>query len=171
MKNILAENMLRFGTKNVSESDVRTKLTEDSNQNILILTIYLPQKLNPTTKQLEDLKIGTCKYVCVASKSPDDPTGKSFTTDDYAGIKGLYINGISATQVRSKKDPATGNITGSFTLTEEIYNYLKDFVGKPASVKQTVYGNVNLANGGTEVKYASWSVAKWNSTAAPVGPK
>jgi hypothetical protein len=28
MKNILAENMLRFGTKNVSEADVKKKLTE-----------------------------------------------------------------------------------------------------------------------------------------------
>ena len=28
MKNILAENMLRFGTKNISEADIRTKLTE-----------------------------------------------------------------------------------------------------------------------------------------------
>jgi len=168
MKNILAENMLRFGTKNISESSVRRKLTEDSNRNILILTIYLPQKLNPTTKQLEDVKVGMCKYVCVASKSADDPTGKSFTTDEYTGIKGLFINGKSATQVTSKKDAATGNISGTFTLTEDIYNYLKDFVGKPASVNQSVYGNVVLATGGTEVKYASWTVAKYTQqTATP----
>jgi hypothetical protein len=30
MKNILAENMLRFGTKNVSEADVKKKLTEST---------------------------------------------------------------------------------------------------------------------------------------------
>lgn len=163
MKNLLAENMLRFGTKNISESAVRQKLTEDSNRNILILTIYLPQRLNPTTKQLEDVKVGTCKYVSVASKSADDPTGKSRTTDEYTGIKGLFINGIPATQVTSKKDSSTGNISGTFTLTEKIYAYLKDFVGKPASVNQSVYGNVILASGGTEVKYASWTVAKYTT--------
>ncbi len=168
LKNLLAENMFRFGTKNISESAVRQKLTEDSNRNILILTIYLPQRLNPTTKQLEDVKVGTCKYVSVASKSPDDTTGKGLTTDEYAGIKGLFINGISATQVTSKKDPSTGNISGTFTLTDKIYDYLKDFVGKPASVKQSVYGNVTLATGGTEVKYASWTVAKYTiQTTAP----
>jgi hypothetical protein len=64
--------------------------------------------------------------------------------------------------------PSTGNISGTFTLTDKIYDYLKDFVGKPASVKQSVYGNVTLATGGTEVKYASWTVAKYTiQTTAP----
>ena len=45
MKNILAENMLRFGTKNISESDIRTKLTEAEGM-IIPVTIDIPAQKN-----------------------------------------------------------------------------------------------------------------------------
>jgi hypothetical protein len=139
-------------------------LMEDSMRNLLPLTIYLPTKKDPKTGKVTMLSVGTAKYLVTATKSPDDPTGKSFTTDDYAGIKGLFINGISATQVLSKKDTTTKNISGTFTVTEPIYKYLKDFVGKGAQNSQDVYGNVTLSSGGSEVKYATWSVTTYDAT-------
>jgi hypothetical protein len=142
----------------------RQYLMEDSMRNLLPLTIYLPTKKDPKTGKVTMLSVGTAKYLVTATKSPDDPTGKSFTTDDYAGIKGLFINGISATQVLSKKDTTTKNISGTFTVTEPIYKYLKDFVGKGAQNSQDVYGNVTLSSGGSEVKYATWSVTTYDAT-------
>ena len=142
----------------------RQYLMEDSMRNLLPLTIYLPTKKDPKTGKVTMLSVGTAKYLVTASKSPDDPTGKSFTTDEYTGIKGVFINGISATQVLSKKDTSTGNISGTFTVTEPIYKYLKDFVGKGAQNSQDVYGNVILSSGKTEVKYATWSVTTYDAT-------
>jgi hypothetical protein len=142
----------------------RQYLMENSMRNLLPLTIYLPTKKDPKTGKVTMLSVGTAKYLVTATKSPDDPTGKSFTTDDYAGIKGLFINGISATQVLSKKDTTTKNISGTFTVTEPIYKYLKDFVGKGAQNSQDVYGNVTLSSGGSEVKYATWSVTTYDAT-------
>jgi hypothetical protein len=142
----------------------RQYLMEDSMLNLLPLTIYLPTKKDPKTGKVTMLSVGTAKYLVTASKSSDDPTGKSFTTDEYTGIKGVFINGISATQVRSKKDTSTGNISGTFTVTEPIYKYLKDFVGKGAQNSQDVYGNVILSSGGSEVKYTTWSVTTYDAT-------
>ena len=139
-------------------------LMEDSMRNLLPLTIYLPTKKDPKTGKVTMLSVGTAKYLVTATKSPDDTTGKSFTTDDYTGINKIFINSISATQVRSKKDTSTGNISGTFTVTEPIYTYLKDFVGKGAQNSQDVYGSVTLTSGGSEVKYATWSVTTYDAT-------
>jgi hypothetical protein len=150
---------------------VRVRLMEDSNRNILSLTLKLPQKLDPKTNKLIDVKIGTGRYTVTARKRADDPTGTSFTTDEYTGIKGFFFNGTSAKNVTSKKDATTGNISGTFTLTEDIYNYLNKFVGQPMQTSQNVYGSVVLASGGTEVKYAEWTVTKYTQVPATSAPK
>ena len=55
MKNLLAENMLRFGTKNISESAVRQKLTEANEA--VNTTFSLPTKKDANGKLVYD-KIG-----------------------------------------------------------------------------------------------------------------
>ena len=163
LKNLLAENMFRFGTKNISESAVRQKLTEAVEA--LNTTFSLPTKKDAKGNVVYD-KTGMIKYIAVAIPNPQMPG--STNHDDFKSFKTIGINDIPVRIVTSKKDPSTGNISGTFTLTDKIYDYLKDFVGKPASVNQSVYGNVTLASGGTEVKYASWTVAKYTTqTTAP----
>ncbi len=156
IRRVISENQNMLGGK--------TFLNEDSNRNILPLTIYLPTRKDPKTGQVTMVKVGTAKYLVTATKSPDDTTGQSFTTDEYASIKGLFVNGISATQVMSKKDPSTKNISGTFTLTEPLYQYLKSFVGKGPQNSQDVYANVTLTSGGSEVKYTTWSVTTYDAT-------
>ena len=142
--------------------DVKPLINEQATSNILILTIYLPQTKDDKGN-LIDKKVGMAKYLVSASKSPDDTTGKSFTTDDYSGIKGIFINEMSATQVTTKKDAATGNISGTFTLTDKLYAFLQPSVGKGKQTSQKVYCNVTLTNGGTTIKYAEWQVVYYTS--------
>jgi len=60
MKNILAENMLRFGTKNVSEADIKKRLTE------------------ATLKELDPLMANATKYF--AAEFRNNTSGPQFAT-------------------------------------------------------------------------------------------
>lgn len=159
MKNILAENMLRFGTKNVSESDVRTKLTEDANV-IIPITLELPA-IKDAKGVLQTQLEGYVKYAAINSK------GTSGTSlDNYQSFTLFSFNGTAVKLSSSKKDATTGNITGMFYADKTLMPTLVKLIGKT-----DVTGTSGmLINVGTELVKAGPTV-KLREIPATAAPK
>ena len=80
MKNILAENMLRFGTKNISEADVKKRLTES------------------TLEQLDPSWVNAQKYFASA-------WSKNMTAPQFATANLIYVG-----QPKDGNDPSRGSV-------------------------------------------------------------
>lgn len=105
MKNILLENMLRFGTKNLSEHQLQllTEAVQVANLSLSVPAQNAPNQNIPFT-------IG--------------PLGNK-AADEYTGLLGgLTIGGISTNSLKNQK--LTGEyITGEISLTNTDANYLQ----------------------------------------------
>jgi len=132
MKNILAENMLRFGTKNISESNIRKHLTEQGNNtgnvSLLITDSYKNATAgNPTIIQDDadyvffDTISGGRKYAF--------ESGKLVAERNFAGDYTL-LAGI----------PGTLDETGKFTPGTKLMIYT--FIGSPVSLPTDAEGNI-----------------------------
>lgn len=123
MKNILAENMLRFGTKNVSESDVRTKLTEAANT-IIPITIDIPAQKD-TKGVLQAIPNSLMSFQIINIKGTEGSM-----TDNIDTISQIHWNGGSAKVSGKPVKDSTGNIAGSFATDEAGMKTLTSLVGQ-----------------------------------------
>ena len=110
MKNILAENMLRFGTKNISESSVRRKLTEALLQ-APSLSLNIPAQDAPN--QNISFTLGSL--------------GKN-AANEYTGIlTGITIGNVFTNKLTNQK--LTGEyITGEIMSTDPNFDKLKSAI-------------------------------------------
>ena len=110
MKNILAENMLRFGTKNISESSVRARLTEALLQ-APSLSLNIPAQDAPN--QNISFTLGSL--------------GKN-AANEYTGILiGITIGNVNVKKLTNQK--LTGEyITGEIMSTDPNFNNLKSAI-------------------------------------------
>jgi hypothetical protein len=161
MKNLLAENMLRFGTKNISESAVRQKLTEAVEA--LNTTFSLPTKKDAKGNVVYD-KTGMIKYIAVAIPNPQYPG--STNHDNFKSFKTLAINDIPVRIVTSKKQ-TNGDISGYFAANEDAFKYLQGEVGKTATDPDSIYIGANLESGGVQGLYAAYKVNTYEVQTTP----
>jgi len=173
MKNTLAENLLRFGVKNLSEADTH-RLTEQA-YTVVPLVINVPYKLDPATKELNLFEPGS--YVYVTAKKQ---TGTQYTNlDDFKNFGGIdfVFNGDFIKFATSQKD-AAGNIVGKFLLTKEnkgAIAYLTKNIGKTLSPgDKTLMITLNPIKGGQVQPYytAGTVFNKYDiNKAAPTTPR
>lgn len=123
MKNILAENMLRFGTKNISESDIRTKLTEAA-YTIIPVTIDIPAQKNEQGV-LVAIPNALLKFQIINTKGTEGSM-----TDGFESISQIHWpNGSAKVSGKPTKD-GNGSIVGSFATDAAGLKTLTSFVGK-----------------------------------------
>ena len=153
MRNILAENLLRFGVKNLSEADkqkVQEQFepgeTQEAFDNVP-LTIRLPYKKD-TNGQLSIFD--STKPINVIATNQKGTHGNSL--DAYSQITRLDFAGYGAVQVNSKKDSDT-NISGRFVIgnNTKLKSYLQSMAGKTlsAAAAKTMLVDLTKVAGGT----------------------
>jgi hypothetical protein len=169
MKNTLAENLLRFGVKNLSESD-RTRLTEEA-YTVIPLTISLPYKKDPTSGQMV---FDTSKWVNIFAANEKGTDGTSL--ENYNDLRSLTFGQEFVPLIGSKKD-ASGNITARFSVygpeKKNLVKYLTGMVGKTLpGADKSVMVTLGFVKGGNDSKYAAGSTFKMYDTGAatPTAP-
>ena len=112
-KNILAENMLRFGVKNLSESDV-TRLTEADEITINDVPKHLNTLFLPTLNKVAATEVAKMREF---NKDNPDKLNREIPTKIYFTLK---------------KDPSTASdpAAGKYTLTGTITGGLGNWPGK-----------------------------------------
>jgi hypothetical protein len=132
-------------------------LTEDVTSNIPDVTIYLPYTLNPKDQSKNFKMDQRAKFTISAVKSPDG----SFNTSTYkTPIKSISIDGIGPVQnttTSGSMNQTDGSIKGSFVLTKDMYNKLKDYLGKGWQ-----HGSQKMVVNVGEGKYASFQISEYN---------
>lgn len=123
MKNILAENMLRFGTKNISEADIRTKLTEQD-YTIIPITIFIPAQKDKEGV-LTAIPNALLSFTITNTKGTEGSM-----TDNLTSISQIHWNGGSAKVSGKPTKDAAGNIKGSFAPDAAGLKVLLSLVGK-----------------------------------------
>ena len=163
MKNKLAENLLRFGVKNLSESD-RTRLTEEA-YTVMPLTISLPYKKDPTSGEMV---FDTSKWVNVFAANTKGTEGTAL--ENYVDLRSLTFGQEFVKVIGSKKDSA-GNITARFSVNspeqKNLLKYLKTMVGKTLSPgDKSLMVTLGLVKGGNGQLYGANSTFKMYDTGA-----
>ena len=123
MKNILAENMLRFGTKNISESDIRTKLTEAEGM-IIPMTINIPAQKNE-----QGVLVAIPNALLTFQIINTQGTAGSMTGDFNSISQIHWSNGSAKVSGKPTKD-GNGNIMGSFATDAAGLKVLTSLIGK-----------------------------------------
>ena len=171
MKNTLAENLLRFGVKNLSESEKKSlneQATTQEAYTVIPMTISVPYKKDATGKMVLD----TSKWVKIFAANEKGTEGTSLENYDY--IASIDFGGNFVKVVGPKKD-ASGNITGNISIYgaegKALASYLSKQVGKtlgPGDKSVTV--TLRTKPSGFKSLYASNSVFKMYDTGAAAAP-
>ena len=170
MKNTLAENLLRFGVKNLSEAEKQSLNEQATNQEswtVIPMIISMPYKKDSTGKQIFD----EGNAVNVTAVNQQGKGGGNLV--DYDNIETLEFGGTMAVKVFRSKKQANGNITASFSVynNKPLVEYLKKLVGKttPPGDKRTL--TVTLTGkGGTNTLYTAGTVFNTYDTTAAAKP-
>ena len=129
-------------------------LMEDATGNIPDVTIYLPYTLNPKDQSKIYKADQRAKFTISAIKAPDG----SFNTASYkTPIKSISFDGIGPvanTTTSGSMNSTDGSIKGTFVLTKEMYNKLKDYLDKGWQ-----HGSQKMIVNVGEGKYASFQVS------------
>lgn len=173
MKNILAENLLRFGVKNLSESE-KTRLTEIDSTTIVPLIIEVPFQKDAQGTMV----LNRNKWVKVTAKNVKGTDSSSL--DEVSSLVNLEISGLQTKVQGSKKAPGTGDITAVFSINgaaaDDLAKKLQSLVGKTINDndKSIVSTWMKIpANTGTVSLYNGRTIFKMYDTGAatPVTPK
>lgn len=120
--------------------------------------IYLPYTLDPKNQSKKYNPIGRAKFTIIGQKTP----GGGFNTDEYKKITAMSFDDVAAVGIATKAtDTSNGNISGSFGMTQEMYDKLKVELGKPMrdAGSQKMFISFSGDN-----KYASFQIADYNAT-------
>jgi hypothetical protein len=171
MKNILAENLLRFGVKNLSEAD-KQKVQEQfkpgqtqETYEFVPLTIYVPG-YKDQNGQWQFAKDSIAMVVAVNDTK---------SLERFTGITKLDFVGTATIPVKSTKNP-NGDLSGKFTTFNQpaLVKYLTSNAGKtlPSGDKSILVSLTNTSNA-TEPLPASKTSFVWYDPKAPrqVQPK
>lgn len=172
IKNILAENLIRFGVKNLSEADkkkVQEQFEPGETQEaytVFPLTISVPFKKDSAGQMRFD-ENGSVKFF---AKNEKGTQGTSL--ENYEAIVGLDFSraGTFVNKLTSKKD-AQGNILGAFKTygQKELAKYLQSMVGKtlPSGDKTLLVSLRNAETKRAEAFYASTTKFEMYDSGAP----
>lgn len=164
MKNTLAENLLRFGVKNLSESDVEKMQEQQEVHTVIPMTISIPYKKDETGKMILD----TSKWVKIFVENEKGTAGTSL--ENYEYISNIEFGGIFAKVVNPKKD-AAGNITGNISIYGAEGKALASYLSKRVDTRipagdRSVIVTLKAKPSGFKTLYASTSVFKMYDTGA-----
>jgi hypothetical protein len=153
MKNTLAENLLRFGAKNLSESD-KQNLQEQGNVVNSPLSLILKYEIDPGTKQkkyTEYVTFSTPIEVKAFDKGYVYESVSSFTFDLSSGWENI---------VPRKQSKSQNMIIGEMRISQNIMKFLMQYLNKGKITKPiTTIGLIPLVkNNGQLVKANSNAV-------------